>query len=180
MGKILIIKGADFSNNALASIIKRTDSISSENVGNLAFRKYFNTIPLSDNVTISSFTFFVTLATMMNASKESVITIFATDGSNILRSSTVNVASIINDLIEGRVSDREKVRVSLPSPLKIYAGEYFGICMGGANEEASATTHNQLMSYVPTPSGNYGYMQYVGATSPRPSNIAVDLYGNID
>lgn len=190
MGKILIIKNADFSENAvgldkLYDLVKETDAPSlgyPHTTG--SSNRFINTIPFAKKVKIYAVS--VTLPSDLSS--------FAQDGignlnvgactgtptvdletgktsiSNIDVKSTITTN--VNALIRAAAADNDAYAgtthvIALSEPLVLEIGEYVMVNISGT----------RFMVYSRTPSGDYGYMQNVNNSTSSNYNIANTFYG---
>lgn len=171
MNTVLIIKNADFSENAISfenvyNIVKQTDiDVATPNyaIGN---GKWYNNIPFSENATICAISFILSDKTPYN---ESNLIIGATDGESDLRHISLKSKDIVDTINKKGLTAGDRFDIIFDEPLTINGGEYIYI---------EGFTRCPV-SYARTKSGNYGNMVYMIDPTADFSfaNLAVTFYG---
>ena len=176
MGQILLIKGADFSTNAVSldnvyDIVKYTDLANP----NYPFttgdtNRAFNTIPLAKNVKIYAVS--ITLPSNISSlTKEITDTVFKVGSCNgsrtMLGQVITNVDDLIAKVVDGDIAAGSTVIVPLATPYTVHVNEYVTFSISS----------QRFACYSRPASGNYGYYQPVSSDTPTSYNLGVTFYG---
>lgn len=168
MGTVLVIKNADFSDNAVSfenvyNIVKQTDIDVATPAYALGTQRWYNSIPASEKITIYAISF--VLAMQETYSTSGNITVGATDGTTPLRSVAIPAVDIVEKITKLGLAAGDRFDVVLNEPLVVNAGEY-----------VYAAGNNSLACYARAKSGDYGNMQIIGG-SATDYNLAMTFYG---
>ena len=169
MGSILLLKEADFSQNAVPAediydVVKETDFESATpHYPMINKLKYYNSIPLAKKVKIYGVKFVLQeSAASVDLAIESNIAVGATNLVNgVLRSVTTDISDIAAAFKAGTIEGGSAHTVMLSSPITINAGEYvmFGHASG-----------NRLVTYSRNNDSGHGYMTSIDEPVP-PSQL---------
>jgi hypothetical protein len=177
MGKKLIIKGADFSENAIDVLIKQgySDAISVQKAG---WR--YDSIPADTNVVIHKVKVTVPAATKLDKTKASSLWLAAYDGvnytdglSNLVK---IDMTDVVNDIVDNN-RDRSNITLTLPTPLAINVGEYFAFAPTNPLADETEDTNNLTICYKSNVDGALGYLMIVKNNSQTDGGTAIDWYG---
>jgi hypothetical protein len=176
MGKKLIIKGADFSENAIDVLIKQGYRGTSKLIAGWLY----DSIPADTNVIIHKVEVTVPRADRLDRTKASSLWLAAYDGvnhtdglSNLVK---IDMTDVVNDIVDNNKSI-SRVTLTLPTPLAVNAGEYFAFASINTLAEETATTSNITICYKSDPDGTLGYLMAVKNNSQTDGGTAIDWYG---
>lgn len=180
MGTILLLKEADFSQNAVPAenvydVVKETDfETATPHYPMTNTMSYYNTIPLAKKIKVYGVRV-VLQETAANVDLEaaSVVSVGATDGQTILRRVNTDISDIAADFKAGIIEPGSEHTIMLSSPIIINAGEYIALGHGGGN---------RLICYSRNNNSGHGFMATIGGGEPTPpetnwSNLAAIFYG---
>lgn len=175
MGKALVIKNADFSENAVGlenvfDVIKQTDIEVATPAYSMATQRYMNTIALDEDVKIIAFAFVVSEKTLNATDNDNEFTVGATNGTNVLRSKKADLSDIITKAKNGDIAVGSVQIAMLQSELEVNEGEYIYFAAGGSKCP---------VSYAREKSGEYGLMKLIGGSDTN-YNLAATFYGMIE
>lgn len=181
MGKVLIFKNADFSENAISAetfydVVRQGDT-ATPNYPLAANSWAYNSLPVSKKTTI--FAVSITLPYLQKAapSKERTSKLFvgAYDNSGTVEGVKniveIDLTTIANDWIDGIIEDGSTHILTLPTPLVLNVGEYYAVSTGTSN-----TSYNKAIAYARVSDGSNGYLCFIGS-SPTTYGLAVTWYG---
>lgn len=157
MGKRLIIKGADFSTNAippeeLSTLIRAGYNGTSTSLNGWRY----NSLAVSKKTTITAVSI-ILKPSVLTKEKYSVIMLAAYDGVNSLNGISkivvADVSSVVNKMIDEGITSNTKYIIPLPKPLVLEIGEYFAYSIGD-----DSTLYNSTYTWSTSADGTYGYM----------------------
>lgn len=177
MGQILLIKGADFSANAV-SLDNVYDTVKYTDAGSPSYPMtsgdsniWFNTIAFTKKVKVYAVA--ITIPSDVSGFTKTTGNLVKVGSCNSSREEigrvSTNVDNLIEKIVDGDIEAGSTVIVPLSTPYIINAGDYawVGMTANGA----------RFLCYARVPSGNYGYCQKLSSDTPTNYNLGVTFYG---
>lgn len=177
MGKNLIIKGANFSENAISVLIKQGYG---SPTAQLQSSWMYDSISANSNVIINKVEVTVPAAGSLDKTKASSLWLAAYDGVNhtngLSKIVKIDMTDVVNDIIDNN-KEISRVTLTLPTPLAINAGEYYAYAPVNTLDGESNTTNNFTICYQRNVDGTLGHSMRLYDNYQTSRGTAIDWYG---
>lgn len=181
MGKRLIIKGANFSENAISIeytlLMKGYDNASSD----MAVNWRYDSRPATKKVEIHEIRVTVPKASKLDVNKASSMWVGVYDGVNNLdglsKKIKIDMTAVVNEVINNGNTAPTLHRLKLPTPLVVEAGEFFAFAGVSTPDNETGDTNNIPICYASGIDGSLGYLMVVKNNSQSIGGVAIDWYG---